>query len=106
MSNKIYLTFGYENTDFTRNVSIANVDDSIAANAANVKTAIRSVNTSLTGGTSGGLDTFFRADDYDVTTDPTNPVGKFNGITAAKIVSETITPINLDIDTEGDSSNG
>ncbi len=77
MSNAVKLTFGYSNTDFTRDYKLS-VDDSITS--ANIKNAILGLNSSLTGGTAGGLSAFFVADDFD----PTNGVGYFTGITAAQ----------------------
>lgn len=103
MSNRIDMTFTYDGTDFTRAVKISDVTAEVAADSASVKTKIKAINTSLAGGTSGGMDTFFRADDYD-DSDPNDVIGTFKGISAAKIVSETVTNINLD--TEGDASNG
>lgn len=103
MSNHIDMTFTYDGTDFTRAVKISDVTNEVAANSSTIKTKIKAINTSLAGGTSGGMDTFFRADDYD-DTDPNAVIGTFKGIAAAKIVYETVTNINLD--TEGDASNG
>ena len=98
MSNKLTMTFGYQNTDFTRNVTVGNVAASLSA--ATLKTRIKGVNSSISGGTSDGLPTFFRSDDFD----STNSIGAFSGITAAKLESTTETIINLD--TEGDATNG
>lgn len=97
MSNKLKMTFGYKDTDFTRNFTISNVDDSLTSG---IKSKILAVNASLSGGTSGGLDTFFRSDDYD----SENSVGKFSGITAAQLESTTtvIIPLADDAEEEGD----
>lgn len=95
MNNKLKMTFGYEGTDFTRNMTISNIDDSLTSG---IKAKIQAVNASLTGGTSGGLDTFFRSDDYD----ETENVGKFNRITAAQLESTTVTVIPIvDAEEEG-----
>ena len=80
MAYNLNLTFGYNGTDFTRDYKFE-VNDSIAA--ADIVTAIQAVNASLTGETSGGLDTFFIADDFDGTN------GKFSGIIYAKTNSES-----------------
>ena len=101
MNNKLKMTFGYENTDFTRNLTIANVADSLTSG---IKNKIKAVNTSLAGGTAGGLDSFFRSDDYDSEAG----IGKFSGITAAQLESTTVTVIPLvdSDDEEEDESNG
>ena len=52
MNNKLKMTFGYEGTDFIRNMTISNIDDSLTSG---IKAKIQAVNASLTGGTSGGL---------------------------------------------------
>lgn len=80
MTNKLNMTFGYTGTDFTRDYAITKVDDS---ELDNIKGRIKSVNESLAGGTSDGLDTFFIADDYDGTN------GKLSKIVKASIVMET-----------------
>ena len=100
MSNKLKMTFGYEGTDFTRNLTIADVDASLTG--ASIKSKIQAVNASLTGGTSGGLNIFFRSDDYDAEEN----IGTFKGITAAQLESITTTVIPLlegdDDEEEGD----
>ena len=90
MSNKIKLTFGYDGTDFTRNLTLNGVESSVTAAPATIVTKIKAVNASIAGGTDGGLGTFFLADDYDGTD------GKFAGITAAQIITQEVTNINLD----------
>ena len=97
MSNKLKLTFGYAGTDFTRNFTISDVASSLASG---IKPKILELNASVSGGTSGGLNTFFRSDDFDAEEN----IGTFNGIKAASLTSETVTVINLD--TEGDATNG
>ena len=89
MSNTIKLTLGYEGTDFTRNFNIPNVSNEDATTA---KTKIKALNASLAGGTDGGLDAFFRSDDYDAQ----EGIGTFSGITAAQIVTTTTEYINLE----------
>lgn len=88
-NNSIKLTLGYEGTDFTRNLTISGVADSIAGDA---KAKIKALNASIVGGTDGGLSTFFRSDDYD----ETEGIGTFAGVTAATIVTTETTHINLD----------
>lgn len=97
MSNTVKLTMGYSGTDFTRNVKIADI---AAEDLDSIKTKIKAVNASIVGGTSDGLPAFFRSDDYDAE----NSVGTFTGITAAQLESTTVTVI--DLDTEGDATNG
>lgn len=62
--SKIQLTLAYDQTSFTRSLSM-NVDDSIAAAAGTVKSKIDAINASLAGGTADSLKNFFLADDYD-----------------------------------------
>lgn len=88
-SNTLKLTFGYEGTDFTRNLSIGNVADSLVPY---IKTKIKAVNASVVGGTDDGLSTFLRSDDYD----PEEGIGTFAGITAAQLTTTETTHINLD----------
>jgi len=88
-SNTVKLTFGYEGTDFTRNLTIGNVADSVLPN---VKTKIKAINASIVGGTDDGLSTFLRSDDYD----QEEGIGTFAGITAAQITATETTYINLD----------
>lgn len=92
MTNAIKLTLGYDQTDFTRKITLGNVDDSIASDSASVKAQIQAINASIAGGTDGGLSTFFRSDDYD------GVGGTFAGIVAAQIDSTEVTNIDL---TEG-----
>lgn len=93
MSNYVQMTAGYSNTDFTRDYKISGVS---SGELPNVKSRILAINASLAGGTDGGLGDFFRADDYDAS-DPEFIIGKFTGITAAQIVSEEKTEINLNV---------
>ena len=81
------LEFGYAGSDFKRTYAI-DIADSIAANNRNnfVRSAVQAINASLSAGTSGGLDDFFVAEDFDGTN------GKFNGIIYADVTvdDETI----------------
>ena len=79
-------TFGYTGTDFKHGYSFS-VADSIAAAPDDIANAIKAINASLAGGTAGGLDEFFLADDFDGTN------GKFASITAASIDEDTIEQI-------------
>lgn len=88
MNNKLKMTFGYEGTDFTRIYTVSGIADSLRSG---IKAKIQAVNASLAGGTSGGLDSFFRSDDYD----ETENIGKFNRITAAQLESTTVTVIPI-----------
>ena len=89
VKNTVEFTLGYTNTDFTRKMKFDGVS---SAALSGVQSGVLALNASLAAGTDGGLSSFFRSDDYDVTTDPTNPVGIFNGIVAAKAesVEETV----------------
>ncbi len=89
MNNSIKLTLGYDQSEFTRKMTIGNVADSIASDSATIKQKIQAVNASIAGGTDDGLKDFFRADDYDGTG------GKFSGIVAAQIDSTEVTIIDL-----------
>ena len=83
MANTVKLTFGYGNNSAqTRQYSFGDVADSLIAD---VKDNILAVNASLTGGTAGGLSSFFIDDDGN----------NFTGITAAQIVAESETVIDL-----------
>lgn len=81
MSNSIKMTFGFKNTDFTRTYTIGNVESSICADTEAIKTAVQEINSSLEGGTSGGLDSFIRADDYNAA----QSIGAFNHINSVTI---------------------
>lgn len=86
--NSVKLTMAYTNTDFTRQMTIGEVAESVLAN---VETKIQGINDSLKGGTAGGLENFFIADDYNAATS----VGSFKQISQAVITSVTETPIDL-----------
>ena len=89
MSNTLKMTLGYNGTDFTRNFNIANVDDN---DISTVKTKIKALNASVSGGTDNGLSAFLRSDDFDAT----EGIGTFSGVTAASVVSTTVEYINLE----------
>ena len=91
ITNSVTLTFGYSNTESTRNYKISGLS---AADLTSAKAKILAVNASIEGGTDDGLTDFFRADDYD-DSDVNNIVGKFSGIVAAKAESSEETVINL-----------
>ena len=61
MSKKLKLTFGYEDTEFTRDYNFE-VADSITASC---KDIILDINASLKAGTDGGLGEFFISDEAD-----------------------------------------
>ena len=65
MSNKLKLTFGYEDTDYTRIYAFDVADSIDATAAASMKAAVKAVNASLTAGTAGGLSSFFVSDEGD-----------------------------------------
>lgn len=85
----IKLKMGYQNTDFTRTMIIDDVNETVLDN---VETKIEAINTSLAGGTAGGLSTFFLSDDYDAATN----TGTFKKINDAVIEAVTITNIPLE----------
>lgn len=82
------LEFGYDGSDFKRTYALE-LNDSIAAADRNnfVRSAVQAVNASLSAGTSGGLDDFFVAEDFDGTN------GKFNGIIYADVTVDTDTVV-------------
>ena len=79
--NTIRLTFGYEDTEFTRNYELK-IDDSLVAGA---KQKIKDINNSLLGGTAGGLSSFFVSDSGE----------NFTLITDAQLTSITETKLDL-----------
>lgn len=88
---EVQLKFGYTNSDFTRQYNLTDIPTSALAN---VKTKIQAINSSLAGSTSDGLNTFFRADDYD-DSDQSNIKGELKEIVEAKIITKTTTEIPL-----------
>ena len=94
MSKKLGLTFGYNDTDFTRKYQINDVPATLSA--ATIKTNIKGVNASLAGGTDDGLSAAFRADDFNASAG----IGAFTGIVAAQLVEQTVTNIPLDNEEE------
>lgn len=84
----VRLKMAYTNTDFTRNMTIGEVAESVLSG---VETKIQSINDSLASGTAGGLENFFIADDYDAA----QSIGSFAQISEARIESITKTPIPL-----------
>lgn len=87
--NSVQLKLAYNNTDFTRTMTIGEVAESVIAD---VETKIQGINDSLAAGTSGGLNTFFISDDYDAA----QTIGSFKQISQAvvKSVTETDIPLN------------
>ena len=57
--NSVTLTFGYEDTDYTRKYKFDNVADEVLSD---VKDGILAVNASLKADTAGGLESFFLDD--------------------------------------------
>lgn len=86
--NTVKFKMAYKNTDFTRNMTISDVANSALSS---VEGKIEAINSSLESGTSGGMDTFFIADDYDAA----QSIGSFTKITEARIESVVTTPIPL-----------
>lgn len=86
--NTVKLKMAYKNTDFTRQMTISDVADSVLSS---VEGKIEAINSSLEGGTSGGLDTFFISDDYDAE----QTIGTFEKIYEARIETFIETSIPL-----------
>ena len=78
----VKLTFGYSNSDQTRQLNFSNVAESLIPD---IKDNVLAINDSIAAGTDGGLTSFFKDDDGN----------NFSGITAAQIVSETVKTISL-----------
>ena len=90
IKNTATFTFGYNNTDFTRQFKIDGIS---AAGMSGIKAGVLALNASMAAGTAGGLSTFFLSDDYDATSNPV--VGTFKGIVAAQSTSAEETNIPL-----------
>ena len=89
MAKKLKLTFGYADTEFTRNYDFS-VADSIEGD--DCKNAILGINASLKNNTAGGLSDFFVSDAGD----------NFTLITAGQL--ETTNTQILDLNIGGDST--
>lgn len=87
-TNTVKFKMAYKSTDFTRQMTISDVADSVLSS---VEGTIEAINSSLSSGTSNGLDTFFISDDYDAA----QSIGSFAKITEARIESVVTTPIPL-----------
>lgn len=90
MANSATLTFGYKDTDFTRQYTFDGLTD---AQCTGLKAKVLSLNSSISGGqeAAAGLSSFFISDDFDAT----EGIGYFTGIVAAHYKSETVTEIDL-----------
>lgn len=92
MANNIKLEFGYANTDFTRQYTINNVADSIAADGKEaIRAGVKAINASLAAGTDDGLSAMFRSDDFDAQ----ESIGAFNHINSVTIVEKEITELDI-----------
>ena len=80
-SNIVTLTRGFANTDFTDEVKLGSVDDSLVSG---VKTKINALNASLSGGTDDGLGAFFADQNGN----------SFTKIVGAKIVTTEVTELS------------
>lgn len=80
MSSILKMTFAYDDDTTRQYVLNVDIDKATAC-----KSKIRAVNTSLAGGTSGGLDEFFVSADGEY----------LKKISAAQIISETETVLDL-----------
>ncbi|MBR6888703.1 MAG: hypothetical protein IKN16_09700, partial [Selenomonadaceae bacterium] len=78
MTNATF-SFAYKDSNFKRDYKLEVADSVPAANVNDlVRNTAKAINQSLAGGTSGGLDTFFVADNYDAA----NSIGSFASIAA------------------------
>ena len=84
IKNSVTLTFGYEDTDYTRRYKFDNVADEVLSD---VKEGILAVNASLKAETAGDLGSVFIDDSRNA----------FNGIVAAQIDSVEEEIINLNV---------
>lgn len=86
--NSATFTFGYTNTDFTRQYK---VDNLAAASLGGIKSGVLALNASLAAGTAGGISSFFISDDFNAA----SGTGYFKGIVAAqaKSTEETVIPL-------------
>ena len=93
MTNKLKMTFGYADTEETRQYAF-DVADSIVAS--DIKTAVLSVNDSLKNHTDGGLSDFYVSEEGDV----------FTLITDAQleVVNKTVLDLNITVEGGGESS--
>lgn len=91
MANSIKLDFGYANTDFTRQYTINNVADSIAAGKEAIRAGVKAINESLAAGTDDGLSAMFPSDDFDAA----ESIGAFNHINSVTIVEKEITELDI-----------
>lgn len=77
MTHSVKLQLGYRNSEQTRELII----EEPTTSDMEIKNRINALNASIAGGTSGGLDTFLRADDYNPNE---QEQGTFDGIIAAQ----------------------
>lgn len=82
VENTIDMKFGYNGTDFKRTYSIGGVSSAYLSTA---ESKARAINTSLAGGTAGGLSSFFISDDYY--SDGSETIGQMKAIETLKIKS-------------------
>ena len=82
----LQLKCAYKGTEFTRSYKMSGVS---ASTLNDVESAVEAINTSLAGGTAGGLSTTFISDDYD------GSIGTLEKITEATIVHQTTTAIEF-----------
>ena len=81
MASKVVITMGFGNgSDYTQEITFAGVADSVIPS---VKTTVQGINSSLAGGTDGGLGTFFEDEEEN----------SFSEIKACKIVTEEVTEL-------------
>lgn len=79
----VTLTFGFDDTDFTRKYKFFDVPNAALSGIAD---KCKAINASLAAGTAGGLSSFFLSDDGD----------SFNSIIAAQSDQSSINVLNLD----------
>jgi len=88
MANSATLTFGYKDTDFTRQYTFDNLTEE---QCTGLKAKVQAFNASLEAGTAGGLSAFFISDDFDAEED----IGYLTGIVEAYYKAVTVTDIPL-----------
>lgn len=88
ITNKLSLDVSYTGTDFTRRYTMSGLS---AGQLPNIEDAVDAINTSLAGGTAGGMSSTFVSDDFD----STQNIGYMKKIEKAVIVSTEETPLEF-----------
>lgn len=88
ITNKLSLDVSYTGTDFTRRYTMSGLS---AGQLPNIENTVDAINTSLSGGTAGGLSSTFISDDFD----STQGIGYMKKIEKAVITSTEEIPIEF-----------